>query len=63
MADFDNSQSGPILADDLTRDRSRQFTEFLDDQVRIAFLKGGELMWADQAGLQLPRVYQADAGR
>ena len=51
MADFDNSQSGPILADDLTRDRSRQFTEFLDDQVRIPFWEGAELIWADQAGL------------
>lgn len=36
MADIDPSQNGPvgpILADDLMRDRSRQFTEFLDDQV------------------------------
>lgn len=36
MADIDNTQNGPmgpILADDLMRDRSRQFTEFLDDQV------------------------------
>lgn len=38
MADFDNTQNGPagpILADDLMRDRSRQFTEFLDDQVSL----------------------------
>lgn len=33
MAEISTQEAGPILADDLMRDRARQFVEFLDDDV------------------------------
>lgn len=33
MAELATQDAGPILADDLMRDRARQFVEFLDDDV------------------------------
>lgn len=33
MAEFATQDVGPILADDLMQDRTRQFVEFLDDEV------------------------------
>jgi hypothetical protein len=57
MADLDPSQNGPILADDLMRDRSRQFTEFLDDQACATLLfRGLGINDIDQTRVQLPRV-------
>jgi len=35
MAEFSTQDGGVILADDLMRDRARQFVEFLDDDVRL----------------------------
>jgi hypothetical protein len=57
MADLDPSQNGPILADDLMRDRSRQFTEFLDDQAcKTPLFRGLGINDIDQDRIQLPRV-------
>jgi DNA replication licensing factor MCM3 len=33
MAEMSTQDAGGILADDLMRDRARQFVEFLDDDV------------------------------
>lgn len=38
MADFASTQDNtPVLADDLMRDRARQFVEFLDDEVGLSY--------------------------
>ena len=73
MAD-NNAQAGPVLADDLMRDRSRRFVEFLDDDVsRVTVIwHGGQPRKdlhghgaddQDECRLQLPRVDPADAGQ
>lgn len=43
MADMSTQDAGMVLADDLMRDRARQFVEFLDDDVgdNIHFWFGG----------------------
>jgi hypothetical protein len=35
MAEMSTQEAGGVLADDLMRDRARQFVEFLDDDVRL----------------------------
>ena len=35
MAELSSQDAGPVLADDLMRDRARQFVEFLDDDVGV----------------------------
>ena len=37
MAEMSTQEAGGVLADDLMRDRARQFVEFLDDDVRLLF--------------------------
>ncbi|EIW70928.1 hypothetical protein TREMEDRAFT_28916 [Tremella mesenterica DSM 1558] len=37
MAEFSTQDAGPILADDLMRDRARQFVEFLDDDTQADY--------------------------
>ena len=45
MAELTNQEAGPILADDLMRDRARQFVEFLDDDVSLhRFQESQQLM-------------------
>lgn len=56
MADFGSTQDNtPVLADDLMRDRARQFVEFLDDEVgcRRLLLLTGKV----SGQLQLSRCY------
>lgn len=54
MAEFGTQDGGPILADDLMRDRARQFVEFLDDDVR-SFRENdnqeADERWADSSEL------------
>jgi hypothetical protein len=38
MAELSNLDAGPVLQDDLMRDRARQFVEFLDDEVGFALV-------------------------
>jgi hypothetical protein len=63
MAEPGNTQGGIFLADDLMMDRSRQFNEFLDDQVGARRGKKAGLLLTrlDQEHVQLQRGYQADA--
>ncbi|CAD6577009.1 MAG: MCM DNA helicase complex subunit [Tremellales sp. Tagirdzhanova-0007] len=37
MADLNNQDPGPVLADDLMRDRARQFVEFLVDDTQVNY--------------------------
>jgi hypothetical protein len=46
MADI-NAQGGPVLADDLMRDRSRRFVEFLDDDVSWSLQRDSQMLHAD----------------
>lgn len=40
MAAISTQEAGPILADDLMRDRARRFVEFLDDDVGLSHFEG-----------------------
>lgn len=61
MAEF-ASQPEPtaIVADDLMRDRARQFVEFLDDEVSFGSQFPAD--FPDPGQLQLPGVHPPDAG-
>lgn len=64
MADMNTQEAGPILADDLMRDRARRFGEFLDDdvssQIKCKRLRDGSSC-LDKCELQLSRSYQENA--